>query len=139
MWLSRFNKTVGPNGTALLCNVTDGGKTNVAGHLVYSGVMSHKNPILCTIFCKAAMLLWRLLFMGETFPDMLKPESYYTKYVLRTASTAAEGSSYRYPHCNCNSLLVSTSIHLSSRNQSCDGSIVCAASRPFTICDAKVF
>lgn len=43
----------------MLGNVSNGGKTNSNGRVVYSGVLPHKNPMLCTIFAKGCLFYWR--------------------------------------------------------------------------------
>ena len=43
----------------VLCNVTDGGKTNKNNNISYNGVIPNKNPLFCPIFARAALLFYR--------------------------------------------------------------------------------
>ena len=47
-----------------LNTVSNGGKTNVNGNLVYTTAIPHRNPVLCVIFARGLMLLYRWLCMG---------------------------------------------------------------------------
>ena len=47
------------HGSVLVCNVTNGGKTNVNGNLIYSGAAPHVNPLLCCIFARACLFVIR--------------------------------------------------------------------------------
>lgn len=66
----------------MLCNVTDGGKTNNNGRIKYSAVLPHRNPLLCCMFAKGAALLWRFRVMSVPFPDLLKPEDIFKRCVF---------------------------------------------------------
>ena len=94
MWMS-FTHRVGPAGNPLLNTITDGGKINEANNMEYMSVLPHINPLLCSIFAKGAMLLWRLLFMAEKFPDPMQVETWYNRFVLREASSHMRRQSYR--------------------------------------------
>lgn len=50
---------IGMHGSSILCNVTNGGKTNANGNIIYSGTAPHRNPLLCSIFARGCMLLTR--------------------------------------------------------------------------------
>ena len=80
---ARRTEKVGAAGMPLLCNVTDGGKTNKNGRVSYSAVLPHRNPLFCCIFAKGAMLVWRLRVMGAPFPDLLSPEDIFKRPTLR--------------------------------------------------------
>ena len=58
---ARCAEKVGPRGMPMLCNVTNGGKTNNNGRVMYSAVLPHRNPLFCSMFAKGALLLWRFL------------------------------------------------------------------------------
>jgi hypothetical protein len=55
---------LGPSGVTYAMNTTNGGKTNVNGHTVFTGVLPHRNPLLCTMFSKAMMLFWRFVLLS---------------------------------------------------------------------------
>ena len=69
----------------MLCNVTDGGKTNQNGRISYSAVLPAKNPALCTIFAKGIAFVWRFCVMKVSFPELLKPEDIFRRPTLRQA------------------------------------------------------
>ena len=52
---TKLQKKAGPQGNMrIMCNISNGGKTNKNGHVVITGCMPHKNPLLCTIFARGA-------------------------------------------------------------------------------------
>ena len=57
----RHTDVIGKYGTDILCNVSNGGKTNANGNIVYSGAAPHRNPLLCSVFARACLLLTRFL------------------------------------------------------------------------------
>jgi hypothetical protein len=91
---ARVSKTVGPSGMPMLCNVTDGGKTNNNGRISYSALLPHRNPLLCTIFAKGALFLWRFLIMKVKFPNLLEPEDIFKRPTLRQGNDEMHGVSY---------------------------------------------
>ena len=70
-----------------LNTVSNGGKTNVNGNLVYTTAIPHRNPVLCVIFARGLMLLYRWLCMGEPFPDLLEYKEYFKVHALRSESS----------------------------------------------------
>ena len=58
------------------------GKTNTNGHRVYTGVLPHRNPLLCPIFAFASFLLFRFLFHGEKFPKFNDKKNFFNRFVL---------------------------------------------------------
>ena len=55
----RNSPKLGKYGADILCNVSNGGKTNANGNIVYCGAAPHRNPLLCCIFARACLLLTR--------------------------------------------------------------------------------
>lgn len=74
---------VGPRMMPMLCNVTDGGKTNANGRISYSAVVPHKNPVMCCIFAKGILLGWRFNVMKVKVPDLLDKEDIFKRPTLR--------------------------------------------------------
>lgn len=91
---TRRSEKVGPAGMPLLCNVTDGGKTNNNGRISYSAVLPHRNPLLCSMFAKGAALVWRFRVMGVPFPDLLQPDDIFKRFVVRQGYDEFKGVSY---------------------------------------------
>ena len=84
---------IGANGMLMLCNVTDGSKTNNNGRVSYSAVLPHRNPLFCVMFAKAAALLWRFRVMSVPFPNLLSPDDIFKRCVLDMLF-----STCRFPH-----------------------------------------
>ena len=91
---ARFSRRVGPSGMPMLCNVTDGGKTNKNGRISYSAVLPNRNPLLCTVFAKGGLFLWRFLVMNSAFPDLLSAEDIFKRPTLRSHHDEMTGTSY---------------------------------------------
>mmetsp|Transcript_28874 Transcript_28874/g.58607 ORF Transcript_28874/g.58607 Transcript_28874/m.58607 type:complete len:286 (+) Transcript_28874:176-1033(+) len=78
--------TVGQNGTYGLFFMSNGGKTNAKGRLVYFGSIPHKNPLLCAIAAKGRVYMYRWnaeYGQSERNPDFLDPQDYYLMHVCR--------------------------------------------------------
>lgn len=91
---ARMAKTVGPAGMPMLSNVTDGGKTNNNGRISYTAVLPHRNPLLCTIFAKGALFLWRFLVMRVPFPNLIEPKDIFKRPTLRQGYDEMRGVTY---------------------------------------------
>lgn len=79
-------QAIGPNGVECSVNVTDGGKTNPNGQFICALLIPSRNPLLGADHAKAVMMLWRWLFGGEKFPDLLDHKSYFPTPMLRAPS-----------------------------------------------------
>ena len=91
---SKLYKSVGANGVEGLCAVTNGGKTNKAGRIEYTGALPHVNPLLCCLGARGMLLLERHQVMNEAAPDFLEPKSFFTRPTIRAATKHDEPQSY---------------------------------------------
>ena len=71
LFVKRLKKV---NNLPALVDVTDGGKTNKNNNVQYSMVLPHRNALLCTIFARALLLLYRFKTMKEFAAEMDKQE-----------------------------------------------------------------
>ena len=58
--------------------------------------MPHKNPIMCSIFARGCLLFYRFKVRGESFPNLLIPQSFFKRFVLKALSspTGHDGVNY---------------------------------------------
>ena len=78
--------TIGSTGTDALFFMSNGGKTNQKGRLIYRGSICHRNPLLCPIAAKGRIFMMRWLPGGgenEPSPNFLKPDDYFLLRVCR--------------------------------------------------------
>jgi hypothetical protein len=54
---------------------------NKNNHLKITGMMAHKNPLICPLFAMALFLLFRFK-EGERFPDFLNKEDYFRRWLF---------------------------------------------------------
>eukprot|EP00658_Telonema_sp_P-2_P077619 TRINITY_DN7062_c0_g1_i5.p1 TRINITY_DN7062_c0_g1~~TRINITY_DN7062_c0_g1_i5.p1 ORF type:complete len:560 (-),score=76.31 TRINITY_DN7062_c0_g1_i5:164-1843(-) len=93
---------VGPVGMKAALTVSNSGKTNKNGHLVFNGVLPHRNPLLDTMFAMGHMLLLRFKLLAEKFPNMLQVDDFYHRRLIRLTGRGGEfkevayDSSYRH-------------------------------------------
>ena len=92
---ARDNASIGQKGMPVLCNVRDGGKTNSNGRITYSGVLQHKNPLLCSIFARGVFFLFRWKVDGAKFPDVLDADDLFKRCTLRSAADEFSNVSYK--------------------------------------------
>lgn len=85
---TKFYEDIGPRaGQRMLCQLSDGGKTNKNNNRHYSGVLPHRNPLLCAIFARGGLLLHRyipcLQYMGANIcsPSSTCPHYWHVSYV----------------------------------------------------------
>ena len=71
-------------GAPALATITNGGKANKNGHVIYTSMLMHVNPLRCATAALGAYFLWRFLVMSEPFPDLLEPKSYYFRPIFRS-------------------------------------------------------
>lgn len=82
---TRSMPRIGRNGHTATCVLTNGGKTNSSGRLVYSGTVAHANPLLA--YCAAKGLLLGYRFGGlvsEEAPDFLNLKDFFLRPSLRS-------------------------------------------------------
>ena len=77
----------------LFNTVSRGGKTNKNNNMLYTSAISHINPCLGVIFARAIFWMYRFKIMKEPFPNLLEPEEYFIRYVLRGSDDAFQGVS----------------------------------------------
>ena len=90
MMFTRQQTRIGPEGYIFkqLFTISNGGKTNINNNLVFTSALPHRNPLLCTLFSRGLLLIYRWRCMGEAFPDLLKYDDYMSRYVLRSIESA---------------------------------------------------
>ena len=73
---------VGTSTPCLILTITDG-KTLEAGETDYTGILRHKDPVLCPIASLAFYLLWRFDIEHEAIPDFNDKSTWYrTRLIL---------------------------------------------------------
>ena len=77
--------------------LTNGGKTNAPHQLQYSGMVPHKNALLCPITAKGVVFVHRFMVLGEALPDLTAPDEFMRFPTLRAASGPHAPLAYR--HC----------------------------------------
>ena len=90
---TRVRTDIGPEGTTILCWYSHGGKTNKNNNRHYFGVMPARNPVMCPVFAKAALFLYRF-GRGEDLPDWRIANSFFSKYTLRQGNTETLPADY---------------------------------------------
>lgn len=78
---TRFREDIGPRGQTILCQVSDGGKTNKNNNLHYTGILPHRNPLWCAVFARGALHLHR--FIKEELPNWKEVETMFHRPTLR--------------------------------------------------------
>jgi hypothetical protein len=90
-------KNVGGGGSGeanALYSLTNGGKTNTAGRVEYSGVVVNCNPELCPIAATGEMMLHRFSVKYEAFPNMLDKADLFRRPLLRQANDPTSAITY---------------------------------------------
>ena len=84
MMFTRQQTRIGPEGYIFkqLFTISNGGKTNINNNLVFTSALPHRNPLLCTLFSRGLLLIYRWRCMGEALPDLLKYDDYMSRYGL---------------------------------------------------------
>ena len=91
----RDREEIGPRGMPVYCQLSQGGKTNKNHNYHYSVLIPHKNPILCALFAKGALFLYRYIVMGEHVPDWRNKDYLFETRTLRQVKDASKTPSYK--------------------------------------------
>ena len=93
MMLTRPTDRLGPTDFKMniFMNISDGGKTNTNGNLVYCASIPARNPILCVQLSRACLLVYRFRCMGEAFPSIVDHADLASRYVLRQIGDPKKG------------------------------------------------
>ena len=63
----------------MLAWISDGGKTNRNHNQHYTALLPHHNPLLCCIFVKGGLHLYRYLEMGESIPNWKSAHEFFNR------------------------------------------------------------
>jgi hypothetical protein len=77
-----------------LFSLTNGGKTNTAGRVEFSGVVVNINPELCAIAAVGDMVLHRFGVRSEDFPDFLDKSDFFLTPLMRQANDPKSAITY---------------------------------------------